>query len=173
MAKLPELPPTPDQPMPGGRSLAGEAITYEQAQAEVLRRTGVNASPMQNDPAFAPPGDPLSLPGSRAVAKVVQRDIPIVAIQNSWGVDDARNALSAHMMGIFERSAQLCDSILGDDRVMATLGSRRAGLFGRDIRFRPANDSSAAREVLERVERPIGRSSAGTRRSASCRTTRC
>ena len=56
------------------------------------------------------------------------------------------------MMGIFERSGQLCDSILGDDRVMATLGSRRAGLFGRDIRFRPANDSSAAKEVLQAWE---------------------
>jgi len=53
------------------------------------------------------------------------------------------------MIGVFERSAQLCDSILGDDRVIATLGSRRAGLFGREVRHTPANDSSAARETCD------------------------
>lgn len=149
MARLPELPPRPDQPMPEGRPLGGDVMTYEEAQAEIVRRTGVNATPLRDDPAFAPPGDPLSLPGARATAKVVQRDIPLVVIQNRWGVDQVCSALAAHMMGVFERSGQLCDSILGDDRVMATLGSRRAGLFGREIRFRPADDSDAAREVFD------------------------
>jgi hypothetical protein len=135
--------------MPGGRPVGGEALTYAEAQAEIVRRTGVNATPLRDDPAFAPPGDPLSLPGAKPAAAVVQRDIPLVVVQNSWSVKDACNALAAHMMGTFERSGQLCDSILGDDRVMATLGSRRAGLFGRDIRFRPANDSKAAKEVLD------------------------
>lgn len=136
--------------MPNGSSLGG--VTYEQAQAEISRYTGVNPSPVRDDPAFAPPGDPLSIPSAKATAKVYQRDIPLVVVQNTWAVDQARAALASHMIGIFERSAQLCDSILGDDRVMATLGSRRAGLFGRDIRFRPANDSAAAKEVLQAWE---------------------
>jgi phage gp29-like protein len=51
------------------------------------------------------------------------------------------------MVGIFEVSGQLMDSMLGDDRVQSTLGSRLSGLFSREIRSEPANDSSAAREV--------------------------
>jgi phage gp29-like protein len=113
------------------------------------QQVGMLASPIRNDPAFAPPGDPLSPAGRKPFAEVVFRDIPLVTIQNAWSVQEAREALAQHMMGRFERSAQLCDSILGDDRVMATLGSRRAGLFGRDIRFSPGNDSAAAREVLD------------------------
>ena len=143
MPRVPELPPRPDQPMP-----PGERITYDEASREIDRRVGTR-DPRQNDPAFAPPGDPLSLPGARAAAQVYRRDIPLVVVQNGWGVDDATQALSAHMIGVFEKSAQLCDSILGDDRVMATLGSRRAGLFGREVRHRPANDSRAAREVFD------------------------
>lgn len=135
--------------MPGGTPLEGPALTYEGAQKLIDQQTGVNAHPMRNDPAFAPHGDPLSLPAARATAQVVQRDIPLVVVQNAWGVDQARAALGAHMIGVFERSAMLCDSILGDDRVMATLGSRRAGLFGREVRHRPANDSAAAREVFD------------------------
>jgi len=53
------------------------------------------------------------------------------------------------MVGFFESSAQMADSILGDDRVQATLGSRIGGLFGSEIRFKAANDSAAAKEVLE------------------------
>lgn len=135
--------------MPGGTPLDGGALTYEGAQKLIDQYTGVNPNPNRADPAFAPKGDPLTLPSAKATAQVVQRDIPLVVVQNTWTVDQARAALSSHMVGIFERSAQLCDSILGDDRVMATLGSRRAGLFGREVRFRPANDSSAAREVLD------------------------
>lgn len=143
---FPDLPPPPGSRIPGR---AGEIVlSYEEAQKEIHRRVG-EAPPIRNDPAFAPPGDPLKTGSPKATASVVFRDIPLVTVQNSWTVDQATAALREHMQGIFERSGQLCDSILGDDRVMATLGSRRAGLFGRDIRFRPANDSSAARETLD------------------------
>lgn len=138
----PELPPTRTQSGPGG-----DPITYDQAAKEIDRRTGVGQVD-QRDPAFAPPGEPLT-DSSKPTAKVYYRTIPLVVVQNTWSVNDACGALAEHMIGVFERSAQLCDSILGDDRVMATLGSRRAGLFGRDIRHRPANDSSAAREVFD------------------------
>lgn len=145
MAYLPSPAPKPTEPMPNG-SPVGSAITYAEAQTEIERQAGAQ-NIVQNDPAFAPAGDPL--PGSKPTAKVYYRTIPLVVVQNAWGVDQARAALANHMIGIFERSAQLCDSILGDDRVMATLGSRRAGLFGREVRHTPANDSSAAREVCD------------------------
>lgn len=128
---------------------AGASLTYEEAQQKVNEQVGGFSIPPIPDPAFGPPGDPLTLPQTKPHAEVVFRTIPLVVIQNAWSVQEARDALAQHMMGRFERSAQLCDSTLGDDRVMATLGSRRAGLFGRDLRFRAANDSAAAKEVLE------------------------
>ena len=56
------------------------------------------------------------------------------------------------MYGIFDQSAQLVDSMMGDDRVQATLGSRIGGLFGRKVRLKPANDSAAAKEVCDAWE---------------------
>jgi phage gp29-like protein len=141
----PELPPTANEKMPAPTP---DTISFDEAAKQINQRVGAG-SVIRNDPGFAPPGDPLKLAGAKPAAQVVLRDIPVVVIQNAWGVDQARDALAAHMMGIFERSAQLCDSALGDDRVIATLGSRRAGLFGRDIRHKPANDSAAAREVFD------------------------
>src|ERR1019366_4416173 len=141
----PELPPTANEKMPAPTP---DTISFDEAAKQINQRVGAG-SVIRNDPGFAPPGDPLKHAGAKPAAQVVLRDIPVVVIQNAWGVDQARDALAAHMMGIFERSAQLCDSALGDDRVIATLGSRRAGLFGRDIRHKPANDSAAAREVFD------------------------
>jgi phage gp29-like protein len=145
-----ELPPSPTDRAPAGQGRYGNpVITYDQAQKEIDQQTGGAVNVNRDDPAFAPPGNPLALANSRPRAQVVYRDIPLVTVQNSWTVEGARTALMSHMIGVFEGSAQLCDSILGDDRVMATLGSRRAGLFGREVRFKPANDSRAAKEVLD------------------------
>jgi hypothetical protein len=143
----PSLPPKPSDPNPP-RGPHDIVLSYGEATKEIERRVG-GAVPYKGDPAFAPPGDPLSPGSTKAKAEVIFRDIPLVAIQNSWAVNEATGALRSHMLGIFESSGQLCDTILGDDRIMPTLGSLRAGLFGRDIRFSPANDSSAAREVLD------------------------
>jgi phage gp29-like protein len=144
----PELPPTQKDRAPSGQGKYGPVITYDEAQNAIQEQVGLNGID-RSDPAFAPPGDPLRLTSAQPTAKVVYRDIPLVTVQNSWTVDAARNALCSHMIGVFEKSGMLVDSILGDDRVMATMGSRRAGLFGREVRFKPANDSMAAKEVLD------------------------
>lgn len=112
-------------------------------------RIGGPVVPAMGDPAALPPFDPLSPANTNASAKLIYRDIPLVTVQNTWTVDGARGALYGHMQGQFDASGQLCDSILGDDRVMATLGSRRAGLFGREVRFRPGNDSGEAKACLD------------------------
>jgi len=105
---------------------------------------------VQSDPAHAVVTDDQNLNGdTRARVQVVLRDIPLIAIQNNWQLPDVAGALASHMVGFFESSAQMADSILGDDRVQATLGSRIGGLFGSEIRFKAANDSAAAKEVLE------------------------
>jgi len=105
---------------------------------------------VRNDPAAQPPSDPLKAPSVKADAGAdVYRDLPIVTIQNNWTVADVKSAIASHMMGMFELSGQLVDSIIGDDRVQATLGSRISGLFSREVIFEPANDSMAAREVCD------------------------
>lgn len=123
-------PPLPHQSGPAGIPLADLARIYS------------NDTPSNGG---GQPIDPLNA-STRAKAKTIVRDLPLVTVQNTWTVDQARGALYAHMMGQFDASAQLFDSILGDDRVMATMGSRISGLFGREARFSSANDSDAAKE---------------------------
>lgn len=113
---------------------------------------GTNAPPMsvQQDPAFAVVSDKDNLNAdSTSRVQVILRDIPLISIQHNWSLDAVAGALSSHMVGFFSESAQMADSILGDDRVQATLGSRIGGLFGSEIRFKPANDSAAAKEACE------------------------
>lgn len=110
--------------------------------------------PNKDDPAFQPPVDPVKQPGVRSRARLIYREIPLVTIQNTWNPDETRGALWQHSQGIFESSAQLLESILGDDRVQATVGSRTGGLFGQELKMRPASlpsvkGSDAAKECLQ------------------------
>jgi hypothetical protein len=143
---VPELPPSRETTKTTMDQRYPPALTFEETAKEVSRRTG-EGEVLRNDPAFGPVGDPVQLPGSKATAKIFYRDNPLVVVQNSWSVQDARSALASHMMGYFEKSAQLADSLIGDDRVTATLGSLRPGYFGREVVSKPANDSRAAKEV--------------------------
>lgn len=124
-------------------------LTFDQEQNAIDSQVGGAQSVDTTDPAFQPPRDPLQGSKVRNRASLVFRDLPLVTIQNAWSVPAARNAIYSHTIGVFERSGQLWDSILGDDRVTATLGSRSTGLFGREVRFEPANDSREAKEVFD------------------------
>ncbi len=115
---------------------------------ELARRYAAPFDDASKDPAFAAPVDATDA-DTKSRAKLVYRDLPLVTIQNTWSVDQARGALYAHMQGIFDASGQLCDALLGDDRVTATLNSRATALFGREVRFKSADDSDAARECLD------------------------
>ena len=143
MPSRPELPPAPTAPNP-----APAVLSFNEADALVKERAG-DGPTLQNDPAFPPEGDPVKVPGARAYATIVKRSIPLVVVQNSWSIQGAKNALASHSMGVFETSGQLAISIRGDPRVTAALGSLRAGYFGREVRFRAANNSRAAKEVLD------------------------
>lgn len=141
-------------PIPQGDSTK-RPIPADEVRQRIERITGsTNNSLTRNDPGFQNPSDALDA-GTRARSSIVYRDVPIVTIQNSWTVPEVRTALWSHMSGIFEMSGQLMDSMLGDDRVQATLGSRVSGLFGREVRVVPANDSRAAREVADAWEEHI------------------
>lgn len=130
-----------------GDSPYATPLSFEQEQKAIDQQVGVMGVD-RRDPAFQPPRSPLGA-DSKSRAKLIYRDLPLVTIQNAWSVDQVRSALYSHSLGVFEQSGQLWESILGDDRVMATLNSRATGLFGREVRFQAANDSLAAKEVLQ------------------------
>ena len=119
----------------------------DQLRQQVEQRIGGTPTIVRNDPAFQPPGEPTR--GAKSRSGLVYRDIPIVSIQNSWDVASVIGALASHVYGVFAASGQLVDAIIADPRVRATLDSRMSGLFSRPMRFKPANDSAAAREVLD------------------------
>ena len=112
---------------------------------------GAQQVPVLGDPksmldhAFQPGQPKISQPG----ATLIYRDLPIVTIATRWSVDQVRAALAANIIGNFYAPAMLCDEILGDDRVQATMGSRVAGLLSRETIIEPANKSKAAREVCD------------------------
>jgi hypothetical protein len=113
---------------------------------------GLDVADGSQDPALMGKVVDATDANTRARAKLVYRDLPLVTIQNTWSIEQARGAIYSHLIGTFYASGLLCDSILGDDRVCATLNSRAAGVFGREVRFKAADDSDAAKECLEAWE---------------------
>jgi hypothetical protein len=121
-------------------------IPADQLGRELGRAVGEPTGIARNDVAFQAPSDPLL---QKVNPGIVYRDVPVISTVTSWDVDSVRGAMRALMEGIFDRAGQFCDAVLGDDRVQATMGSRLAGLWGREVRHKPANDSRAAKEVFD------------------------
>ncbi len=82
--------------------------------------------------AFDPPRDPLANVNPRD-AMVYYRDVPLQSVACDWSINGIRSALIDHRIGLWAAPAQLCDSVFGDDRVQATLGSRTGGLFSQPL----------------------------------------
>ncbi len=100
------------------------------------------------DPAFRRDVDATDA-NTRARAKLIYKDVPLVTIQNTWSIEQARGAIYAHLIGQFYASGMLCDSIIGDDRVTSTLNSRASAVFGREVCFKAGGDSAAHKECLD------------------------
>ncbi len=136
-----------------------QSIPMDQLRQRIDRQVGGMGREVKNDLAFQPPSNPLH--DAKGRTGLIYRDIPIVTIQNNWTVPQVRGALASHTIGVFEESGQLVDSLIADPRVMATLNTRLAGVFGREQRFFPANSSSAAKEVMIAYEKAFPEISAG------------
>lgn len=101
------------------------------------------------DVAFVNPTDAMSDPRfAKEQSKLVYREIPLIQVANSWSVGMTRSALASLTAGIFETPGFLVDSILGDDRIQATLGSRVGGLLGAPVCFRQS-ESDTTGECFE------------------------
>lgn len=129
---------------PDGPAREGGGVPLD----ELARRYTAGLEQGSKDPVFNRPIDATDA-NTRARVRLVYRDVPLVTIQNTWSVEQCRSAMYAHATGQFFASGQLCDSMIGDDRIAATLNSRAAAWLGRDVRFRAADDSSAAKECLD------------------------
>ena len=100
------------------------------------------------DPAFARRSTPPTRIRRRARSSIY-RDVPLVTIQNTWSIDAGARGNLLAPDGQFYATGMLCDSIIGDDRVTATLNSRASALFGREARFSAADKSEKAKECLD------------------------
>lgn len=101
------------------------------------RIVGPDGQPLNNDPAFQPPGEPLKdVKALRSRVQLITREIPNVVVQTGWGVQQVRNALQDLVVGKFDTCAQLHDTIAGDSRVQSAMRSRSGGLLGRPVRFK-------------------------------------
>lgn len=134
--------PPPGNPTGPAR---GNGVPFDQLAQRFMSGLDV---PQTNDPAFSRPFDATDK-NTPARAKLIYRDNPLVAIQNTWSLPEIRSALYAHLTGVFYASGLLWDSMLGDDRISSTLNSRAAGWLGREPRFKPADNSSAAKECYD------------------------
>lgn len=135
--------PPPGRPNGPGRT--GSGVPFGEVGQKFLDGLDVRQT---DDPAWDRQRIDVTDKNTRARAKLIYRDIPLVNIQNSWSIQEARGAIYAHLNGIFYASGLLCDSMLGDDRITATLNSRASAVFGRENRFKAADDSRAAKECL-------------------------
>lgn len=84
-----------------------------------------------DDPAFQPPGDPLAK--LEQSVRIIDREIPIVATATGYSPQDVRLAIESMVIGLFDLPSQLCDTVMADSRVSATLASRTGGLLGRPV----------------------------------------
>ena len=88
----------------------------------------------KDDPAWQPPRV-ATAEEIRSNVGIIQREIPLVVVSTGWDVTATRAAYSDLVIGLFDRPAQLVDSIFGDSRVQAAMASRAGGILGRPIDF--------------------------------------
>lgn len=106
----------------------------------------------KDDVAWQPKQDPLAGVNMAEQARVITREIPLAAVATGWDVTATRVAYNDLVIGLFDKPAQLVDSITGDSRVQAGLASRTGGLLGRPVDFqmpRQYRDSSEAKECRD------------------------
>ena len=124
------------------------------ASSPLLPILGV-VKPPQDDPAWQPPSDPSRSAGAvKRAASIINREIPNPVVEIDWQWAQIREAQNLLVLGLFDRPSQLCEAILGDPYVQATIGARCSGLLGRPIAHKASSikrvaGSAAAQECFD------------------------
>jgi phage gp29-like protein len=142
--------PPADHPLHGGVVLG----SADQTRQIIERDVGGGTPPTKDDPGNQPPRDEALTGNIKARVQIAYRQIPNVIIQDHWKPPQIRQALSAHMMGLFDGSTQMWDAICGDDRIQPTVDARVDGLLGAEPMVMPSQiervkGSRAAKEVAD------------------------
>lgn len=108
------------------------AELYTQPSQQLLDGFG---RPFQftDDPAWQPPQE-QSPEEMRDAVRTITREVPIVTTQTGWAPKDVRAAIESMVIGLFDQPSQLCDTVMADSRVSATMASRTGGLLGRPVK---------------------------------------
>jgi hypothetical protein len=140
-------------PPPGSDSDSPHAQQIPIAELAERTRQQLGSTDLERVPGdrigFQPPSDPLAGQSKANARFKVVADIPLVNVQHDYEVWSVKQATRSLMYGVFDAPGQLMDSMIGDDRIQAALGSLASGLFSQEWIFRPANDSKSAREVRD------------------------
>jgi len=105
------------------------AELYTQSTPRLLDQFG-RVQPVTNDLAFQPPRDQ-----GLASATLIHREVPITTTLTDYSPSTVREAVNAMVIGLFDWSSQLADTLQADSRVSAALSSRTGGLLGRPVLF--------------------------------------
>lgn len=141
----------PDHPLHGGQIVG---MTPDQTRKTIEDQVGGDPPVTTDDPGNQPPRDEAKAGNLSARVQIAYRQIPNVVIQDKWRPHQIRNALSAHMMGLFDGSTQMWDAICGDDRIQPTVDARVDGLLGAEpivipSQIKRVKGSRAAKEVAD------------------------
>ena len=77
---------------------------------------------------------------------------PSVRTFTSWTTALLRQAELQADAGNYRLLAQLCEWIMGDDRVASTLGTRRNALFGLEPTFEPSGDKRRSNRAVKALD---------------------
>jgi len=93
------------------------------------------------------PVDPFRAPGDALEAYDTPPAFATRSMQpftsSTWTIGAIRSAKASHDQGDFSASGQLCDALMSDDRVQATMESRSAALLGAPPLHEPATQGKA------------------------------
>lgn len=96
----------------------------------------------------------LSAPLRRPPAPTLSRGTaePVTRTYRLWTVDLLRLAEASADSGNLVRAAELCDALLGDDRIPALLQTRAQGLFGLKPTFEASGDGRRKNRAVQALE---------------------
>lgn len=136
--------PAPKSPATPRKQLSG-AQKRKRAVAREVARALADARTVEYDTVAL-------AAGSSRPSTVEAQELPVYGAPPPKYVAAVEGVLIGLEGGQFHAAAQLADSMLRDDRILATLGVRIQGLIGSPLTLEPAADTNRARRIADDAE---------------------